>query len=221
MKPFHIFVFVLILFIFGIIFYAIQSNNVNSQKSALDVINQISPSPGLYDRGILGATGSQQQQQVDQQKQLEQQIEQVKKASISGVIKTSKGDISFDLYGADAPIAVLNFIVKAQNKYYDNLTFHRVEDWVIQGGDPKGNGTGGQTNIPTELNQRPYVPGSLGIARMNDPKVQNDSQFFITKTESSHLNGQYTNFGIVTSSMDVVEKIEIGDTITGITVDIK
>ncbi len=179
----------------------------------------------MYDRGNLGIAGGQksqqQQQQVDQQKQLEQQIEQVKKASISAVLKTSKGDITIDLYGADAPVTVLNFILKAQNKFYNNLTFHRVEDWVIQGGDPKGNGTGGNTNLPTEFNQLPFTAGAVGMARMNDPKVQNDSQFFITKNDASHLNGQYTNFGMVTDGLDVVNRIEIGDKITGIIVDIK
>jgi peptidyl-prolyl cis-trans isomerase B (cyclophilin B) len=222
-KPFHIFVFILILFIFGIVFYAIQSTNVDSQKSALDIINQVSPSPGLYNRGNLGlaASGQPQQQEVDQQKQLQQVLEQIKVASITATITTPKGTIKMDLYGDSAPITVYNFISKAQNKYYDGLKFHRVEDWVIQGGDPKGNGTGGTTNIPTELNNRPYVAGSVGMARMNDPKVQNDSQFFITKSESSHLNGQYTNFGQVTSGLEVVEKIEIGDKITSLTVDIK
>lgn len=223
MKPFHIFVFVLILFIFGIVFYAIQSNNLNSQKSALDIINQISPSPGLYDRGNLGVSQTQKQQkeQVDQQKQLQQVLEQVKTASITATINTSKGTITMDLYGSDAPVTVYNFITKAQNKYYNGLKFHRVEDWVIQGGDPKGNGTGGNTNIPTELNSRPYIAGSLGMARMDNPQVQNDSQFFITKNDASHLNSQYTNFGMVTSGMDVVNSIEIGDKITGITVNIK
>ncbi|MDP3726822.1 MAG: peptidylprolyl isomerase [bacterium] len=134
------------------------------------------------------------------------------------VLKTSKGDIELTLFLQDAPNSVKNFTDKARNGFYQNLTFHRVEDWVIQGGDPKGNGTGGE-RMPTELNQRPFVTGSLGIARGQDISFSNDSQFFITKKEASWLNGQYTNFGMVTKGMDVVEKIEIGDKILGITVE--
>jgi peptidyl-prolyl cis-trans isomerase B (cyclophilin B) len=109
-------------------------------------------------------------------------------------------------------------VTKAQSGFYNNLTFHRVEDWVIQGGDPKGNGMGGG-NMPVEFNQKPFVKGSLGVASRGDGKVQNDAQFFITKTEASWLNGQYTNFGIVTEGMDVVEKIAVGDKIIGISVE--
>lgn len=132
-------------------------------------------------------------------------------------IKTSKGDITIELYPDVAPKTVANFVSKANRGFYNNLTFHRVEDWVIQGGDPVGNGTGGG-KMPTEFNSKPYVVGSVGVARSSDPKVQNDAQFFITKTEASWLDNQYTNFGIVTEGMDVVEKMEIGDKILGITI---
>lgn len=143
---------------------------------------------------------------------------EVLNATISATIKTSKGDIKLDLYGKDAPNTVINFLTKAKSGFYNNLTFHRVEAWVVQGGDPKGDGTGGG-QMATELNDKPFVVGSLGVARGNDIKISNDAQFFITKTESSHLNNQYTNFGIVTEGMDVVEKIEVGDKILGITVE--
>lgn len=131
------------------------------------------------------------------------------------VITTSKGDIEVAFYLQDAPKTVENFLSKAQSGFYKNLTFHRVEDWVVQGGDPLGNGTGGG-NMPVEFNNKPFVVGSLGVASRGDGKVQNDAQFFITKKDSSHLNGQYTNFGMVTKGMDVVEKIAIGDKILGI-----
>lgn len=136
----------------------------------------------------------------------------------TAVIKTSKGDIELMLYPTDAPNTVDNFVQKAKNGFYNNLVFHRVEDWVIQGGDPDGNGTGGG-NMPVEFNSKPFIIGSLGVASRGDGKVQNDAQFFIAKTEASWLNGQYTNFGIVTKGMDVVEKIEIGDKILGITTE--
>lgn len=133
-------------------------------------------------------------------------------------IKTSKGDIVLSLYENEAPKTVENFINKAKSGFYNNLTFHRAEDWVIQGGDPKGDGTGGG-NMSTELNDKPFVIGSLGVARGQDIKISNDSQFFITKKEASWLNKQYTNFGMVEKGMDVVERIEIGDKILGIQFD--
>jgi len=139
-------------------------------------------------------------------------------AAKKATIKTSKGDIVFSFYGKDAPGTVTNFVQKAQSGFYKNLTFHRVEDWVIQGGDPKGNGTGGG-DLPTELSEKPFVVGSVGVARGGDIKISNDSQFFITKTEAPWLNNQYTNFGIVTEGMNVVNTIKIGDRILGISIE--
>lgn len=141
-------------------------------------------------------------------------------ATMSATISTSKGDIALTLYRSDAPIAVQNFVNKAKSGFYKGLIFHRVEDWVIQGGDPTGTGTGGN-DMPTELNQKSFVAGSLGVAAhpgADGKNINNDAQFFITKTDASWLNGQYTNFGIVTAGMDVVSKIAIGDKILGITI---
>jgi len=136
----------------------------------------------------------------------------------TAIIKTEKGDITLTLYPSDAPKTVANFIEKAKSGFYNNLTFHRVEDWVIQGGDPLGTGTGGG-DMPTELNNKPFIIGSLGVARGPDIKISNDAQFFITKTEASWLNNQYANFGIVTNGMDIAENIEIGDKILRITTE--
>jgi len=135
---------------------------------------------------------------------------------LTAVIKTNRGDVTITLYPDEAPNTVDNFVQKAKSEFYNNLIFHRVEDWVIQSGDPFGNGTGGG-KMPTELNNKPFVLGSLGAARGQDINVSNDAQFFITKTDASWLNGQYTNFGIVTKGVDVVNKIQIGDKILGIT----
>jgi len=136
----------------------------------------------------------------------------------SATIKTSKGDIEISFYSKDAPNTVVNFVSKAKSGFYDNLIFHRVENWVLQGGDPLGNGTGGG-NMPVEFNSKPFVVGAVGIASKGDGKVQNDAQFFIVKTDAQFLNGKYTNFGIVTKGMDVVNKIEIGDKILGININ--
>lgn len=134
----------------------------------------------------------------------------------TAVIKTERGDISITLYLKEAPNTVNNFVQKAKSGFYNNLTFHRVEDWVLQGGDPDGNGTGGGS-MPVEFNSKPFVIGAVGIASRGDGKVQNDAQFFITKKDSQFLNGQYTNFGIVVNGMDVVNEMEIGDKILRIT----
>lgn len=140
------------------------------------------------------------------------------KTAQTATIKTSKGEIIMTLYPEDAPLTVSNFVTKAQSGFYNNKTFHRVEDWVIQGGDPKGDGTGGG-NMKTELNTKPFVIGSLGVARGGNIEISNDSQFFITKTEADWLDNQYTNFGIVTEGMEVVDQIAIGDKILSITVE--
>ena len=143
-------------------------------------------------------------------------VEEGMKASYAATLKTTKGDINIYLSGKDAPRTVKNFLEKAHSGYYKNLTFHRVEDWVVQGGDPKGDGTGGGL-MPTELNNLQFTTGSIGMARGSDINVSNDSQFFITKTDAPQLNQQYTNFGIVTDGMDVVNKLQIGDKILSIT----
>lgn len=135
----------------------------------------------------------------------------------TATIKTSKGSIVIKLFPQEAPNTVANLAKKAQDGSYENLTFHRVEDWVIQGGDPQGDGTGGG-KMSTELNDKPFITGSLGVARGPDIKISNDAQFFITKSDASWLNKQYTNFGVVTKGIDVVNKIEIGDKILEITV---
>lgn len=143
-------------------------------------------------------------------------------ATRSAVIKTSKGNIIVTLYQQQTPITVKNFVLKATSGFYNGLTFHRVEDWVIQGGDPNGNGTGGN-DMQTEANANPFVIGSLGIAGhqgSGNQIISNDAQFFIVKKDSSWLTNQYTNFGIVTSGMDVVNKIQIGDKILGIDVNL-
>jgi peptidyl-prolyl cis-trans isomerase B (cyclophilin B) len=137
--------------------------------------------------------------------------------AMTAVIKTERGNIELTLYSKEAPKAVQNFVQKAKSGFYNNLIFHRVEDWVIQGGDPLGNGTGGG-NMPVEFNNKPFVEGSIGVASRGDGKVQNDAQFFIIKKDSQFLNGKYTNFGIVIKGMDVVNKIVIGSKILGINV---
>jgi peptidyl-prolyl cis-trans isomerase B (cyclophilin B) len=219
-NKFSILLFIVILVIFGGLFFVLQGNMF---KKTTDTQSPVIPS----DDGTLKLVQQQPQQQVQPQSSASAQAQQPAptfgvaegvKASYSAVIKTSKGDITLTLYGKYAPNTVKNFITKAQSGYYNGLIFHRVENWVIQGGDPKGDGTGGGV-MRTELNDIPFGTGSLGVARGQDINVSNDSQFFITKSDAAWLNQQYTNFGQVTSGMDVVGKIEKGDKILGITVE--
>ncbi len=135
------------------------------------------------------------------------------------VVELAKGgSFTIALRQDQAPSTVANFVAKAKDRKYDGLTFHRVEDWVAQGGDPLGTGTGGG-KMPSELNQLPFTVGAVGIARGSDIKINNDYQWFVVKKEASWLNGQYTNFGQVTSGMEIVNGIRIGDRIKTIRIE--
>jgi len=130
---------------------------------------------------------------------------------------TSQGTITLALFPHVAPNTVNNFLDKAKSGYYDGLTFHRVENWVIQGGDPLGTGTGGG-QMPTELSEEPFKEGSLGVARGGNIEISNDSQFFICTDDCSFLTGKYTVFGEVLEGMDIAKKTKIGDQIKSITI---
>lgn len=139
-------------------------------------------------------------------------------------IKTAKGNIVVEMYPKDAPQTVNNFIFLARDGFYNNLTFHRVEPgFVIQGGDPLGNGTGGPGyTIPAEIKAK-HSKGGIAMARLGDQqnptRASSGSQFYITLAATPFLDGQYTAFGQVTQGMDVVEKIARGDVIQTITVE--
>lgn len=151
---------------------------------------------------------------------MEQPFEVLKPDQIEGktvTIKTAKGNIVIELF-ADAPLAASNFISLINKKFYDGLTFHRREEgFVIQGGDPVGNGTGGPGyKFDDEPVTRNYDRGIVAMA--NSGPNTNGSQFFIMLSDFP-LPPQYTIFGQVTSGMDVVDKIQIGDKMTSVTVE--
>jgi len=131
-------------------------------------------------------------------------------------LKTKDGQIVVELFADKCPNTVKNFLDKVNSGFYDNLIFHRViQGFMAQGGDPKGDGTGGGRQ-KSELNDVPFVRGSLGLARTADTKqYSNDSQFFICFSTKGcqHLTGDYVNFGQVISGLDVLDKIEQGDKI--------
>jgi cyclophilin family peptidyl-prolyl cis-trans isomerase len=133
-------------------------------------------------------------------------------------IATDKGQIVLEVYPDLMPITVANFDKLVQSGFYNGLKFHRVEDWVVQGGDPKGNGTGGPGwTIKLETNpQLKNLRGMVAMARAMDPDSAG-SQFYILKTDASWLDGQYAVFGKVVQGMDVVDKIQIGDLMQTVT----
>ena len=128
------------------------------------------------------------------------------------------GSFAFTLRPDKAPQTVARFAEKSRSGFYNDKLFHRVEDWVVQGGDPLGNGTGGE-KVPSEYNDLPFALGAVGIARGQDPAINNGSQWFVVKKESRFLDKQYTNFGLVTDGMDVVSGIKIGDKIKTIKIE--
>lgn len=137
---------------------------------------------------------------------------------VTATIHTDKGVIKLELFPQDAPITVDSFITLARKGFFNNLTFHRVvPNFVIQGGDPRGDGEGGPGyQIRCEINTRPYARGAVGMALSG--KDTGGSQFFITHSPQPHLDGGYTVFGRVTSGMDVVDRIARGDAIKKIVV---
>lgn len=124
------------------------------------------------------------------------------------------GDIVFEMDEGIAPQTVQNFVNLANGGFYDGLTFHRIMDgFMIQGGDPMGNGTGGSSKtVEGEFasngfnNTLSHVRGTVSMARAQDPDSAS-SQFFIVDEDSTFLDGDYAAFGTVTSGMDVVDKI--------------
>ena len=136
-----------------------------------------------------------------------------KKVKQTAVITLEKGgEIRIEFFPEDAPKTVENFVTLAKKGYYDGLAFHRVvPGFVVQGGDPKGDGTGGPGyKIKAEFNKHKHVRGTVAMARSQDADSAG-SQFYITFGPQPNLNGSYTVFGQVVSGMELVDKIQIGD----------
>ena len=138
-------------------------------------------------------------------------------------LKTTRGEIVVDLFAADAPATVNNFVFLANDKFYDGTVFHRViEDFMIQGGDPTGTGRGGpgyKFADETRGNPNRHERGVISMA--NAGPNTNGSQFFITHVPCPHLDGKHTVFGKVISGMDVVDSIQQGDTLESVIIDTK
>jgi cyclophilin family peptidyl-prolyl cis-trans isomerase len=136
--------------------------------------------------------------------------------SVNATINTVRGPIRLELFGADAPITVWNFLSLARSGYYRNTRFHRVvPNFVAQDGDPRDDGNGGPGYaIRDEMNRHRYERGAVGMA-LSGPET-GGSQYFITHSPQPHLDGHYTVFGRVIRGFDVVDKLVQGDLITRI-----
>ncbi|HET6896286.1 MAG TPA: peptidylprolyl isomerase [Candidatus Baltobacteraceae bacterium] len=137
-------------------------------------------------------------------------------------IATSKGDIVFTFYPDDAPQHCAAFIKLSEAGFYDGLTFHRVEPgFVIQGGDPSGNGTGGPGyKLKAEFNARPHVRGTVAMARSANPDSAG-SQFYVCLDDARFLDRQYTVFGQMTDGFEALDAIRVGDVMTKVTIEPK
>ncbi|TME55480.1 MAG: peptidylprolyl isomerase [Chloroflexi bacterium] len=137
----------------------------------------------------------------------------------TATVHTSRGDFTISFVDPKvAPQTVNNFVYLSQNHYYDGLTFHRVvPGFVVQGGDPLGNGTGGPAyKLPNETNSSRWPRGTVGMA--SSAAGVSGSQFFITTGDAPSLatSGVYNHFGQVSSGMDVIDKVQVGDRMTSI-----
>ncbi len=150
--------------------------------------------------------------------ELESYSERARRSQIR--IATTHGDIVFSLFPDDAPLHSAAFIKLAEAGFYDGLKFHRVEPgFVVQGGDPKGDGTGGPGyNLKAEFNPRPHLRGTVAMARATSPDSAG-SQFYICLDDARFLDSQYTVFGQMSQGFEALDAIRRGDAITKVTVE--
>ena len=129
------------------------------------------------------------------------------------------GEVRIEFFPADAPKTVENFVALAKKGFYDGLTFHRVvPDFVVQGGCPKGNGSGGPGHtVKAEFNAQKHRRGTVAMARSQHPDSAG-SQFYITYGPTPHLDGNYTVFGRVVAGMEHVDRITQGDRMRSVTI---
>ena len=134
-------------------------------------------------------------------------------------ITTDKGSVQIELFPEDAPRNVANLLSLIRSGFYDGLTFHRIEDWVAQGGDPRGDGTGGPGyTVDNDLNHAlKHVRGAVGMA--NSGRDTAGSQFYVLKKDAASLdNGAYTLVGMVLTGLETVDRLAPGDKMTRVSV---
>ena len=137
----------------------------------------------------------------------------------TATIETEKGNIVLELFANDVPVTVNNFVFLTREGFYANTTFHRViPDFMAQGGDPTGTGTGGPGyKFADEFTEHTHVAGALSMA--NSGPNTNGSQFFITYTPQPHLDRKHSVFGQLTLGTEVLKSLKNGDTIVRITIE--
>src|SRR5712691_12961980 len=134
------------------------------------------------------------------------------------LIETDRGKLTLELFPGVAPKTVARFVELVKKGFYNGLTFHRVvPKFLIQGGDPAGDGTGGSgLPIPAEFSEKKHMIGTVGMAHTKDPESA-DSQFYICLEPQPFLDGKYTVFGQVVEGLDVLPKIQEGDVMRKVT----
>jgi peptidyl-prolyl cis-trans isomerase B (cyclophilin B) len=142
------------------------------------------------------------------------------KKNYVATMETNRGTMEIELFPQDAPKTVNNFVFLAEQGFYDGVTFHRViNDFVIQGGDPTGTGSGGPGyRFEDEVRGNPQKHGTGYLSMANAGPNTNGSQFFITHSPQPHLDGKHTVFGQVISGQDVINKIRQGDSMISVTI---
>lgn len=230
--------FILLMFVIGTAVYFTYTKFKQDVSSAT-VESSPSPSPASLEF-ILGQTSApivQEQQKTQQKVQQPTQPQQTPRPYFANknvgkfpgvlteeslknkkvVIQTNKGTLEIEIF-TDTPLASSNFLLLSDGGFYDGLKFHRVEDWVVQGGDPLGNGSGGPGYVfQDEAVSRAYTKGIVAMA--NAGPNTNGSQFFILKTDYP-LPPNYTIFGQVISGMDVVLNLKKGDVMQQVTIQV-
>jgi peptidyl-prolyl cis-trans isomerase B (cyclophilin B) len=136
------------------------------------------------------------------------------------IVMEKGGEIRIELFPEDAPKTVESFVALSKKGFYNGLTFHRViQGFMAQGGDPKGDGTGGPGySLKAEFNKRKHVRGTVAMARAASPDSAG-SQFYICFAPAPHLDGQYTVFGQVAKGMEVVDQIKVGDKMKTVSIE--
>lgn len=198
----------------GVILVGVVVALVNQFNSTTDTASINLPQPtGVVDNQTPSTSSATMKQYSKFPGELSKSELENKKA----VITTNKGTIEFEIF-SDAPKAASNFITLTKDGFYDNLTFHRVvPGFVIQGGDPAGNGTGGPGYMfEDEKVTRKYDQGIVAMA--NAGANTNGSQFFIMLEDNPTLPPNYTIFGKVLIGQEVVDKIAVGDKMTKVTI---
>jgi cyclophilin family peptidyl-prolyl cis-trans isomerase len=152
----------------------------------------------------------------------------------SAIVETSKGKLFIELFPEEAPWHVANFKYLADKGFYRNLSFHFAQkDYLIQGGDPLGNGRGGPGyDLPAEFSNRNHSLGTVGMARKpdvdaktgkraNPERRSNGSQFHFLLADAPHMDGHYTVFGKIVGGLDTLKHLRAGDRIIKVTVFIR